>query len=82
MFRVCTGDKLVAGQPVEFDATDCLDRTGKCYVIVDNYEGRERNKVDDYLDSAAINNSHTSQQAVKPQKPASPPIDDDDIPVD
>jgi len=58
------------------------DRTGKCYVIVDNYEGRERNKVDDYLDSAAINNSHTSQHAVKPQKPASPPIDDDDIPVD
>jgi uncharacterized protein DUF669 len=81
-FRIASGETLVKGQSVEFNDTDCLDRTGKCYVIVDNYEGRERNKVDDYLDPAAINNSHTSQQAVKPQKPASPPIDDDDIPVD
>ena len=71
MFRLCTGDKLVKGQSVEFDATDCLDRTGKCSVIVDKYEGRERNKVGEYLDPAAVDNSRTSQQA------ASSPIDDD-----
>jgi hypothetical protein len=74
MFRVCTGDKLVAGQSVAFDATDCLDRTGKCYVILDKYEGRERNKVKEYLDPAEIKDS---QKPVKAQEPASPPIDDE-----
>ena len=79
-FRLCTGDKLVAGQSVEFDATDCLERTGKCHVIVDKYEGRERNKVGEYLEPAAAGNSQTPQQAANARKPASPPADDD-IPV-
>jgi hypothetical protein len=73
-FRIATGETLVKGQSVEFDATDCLDRTGKCYVIVDKYEGRERNKVGDYLDPAEIKDS---QKPVKAQEPASPPIDDE-----
>ena len=70
-----------AGQSVEFDATDCLDRTGKCSVIVDKFEGRERNKVGEYLDPAAIDNSQTPQQTANARKPASPPAADDDIPV-
>ena len=59
MFRVCTGDTAHSGQSVEFNAEDCLDRTGKCYVIIDKYEGRERNKVNEYLDPAAIDNSQS-----------------------
>ena len=60
MFRVCTGDKVVKGQSVEFDATDCLDRTGKCYVIVDKYEGRERNKVSQPVFARYLNTSEST----------------------
>jgi hypothetical protein len=75
MFRVCTGDKLVAGQSVEFNAEDCLDRTGKCYVIVDKYEGRERNRVKEYLDRDAIDKPAVPQQTVSARKPQ--PVDDE-----
>jgi hypothetical protein len=75
MFRVCTGDKLVAGQSVEFNAEDCLDRTGKCYVIVDKYEGRERNRVKEYLDRDAIDKPAVPQQTVSARKPQ--PADDE-----
>jgi Protein of unknown function (DUF669) len=75
MFRVCTGDKLVAGQSVEFNAEDCLDRTGKCYVIVDKYEGRERNRVKEYLDRDAIDKPALPQQTVSARKPQ--PVDDE-----
>jgi hypothetical protein len=77
LFRIATGETLVKGQSVEFDATDCLDRTGKCSLIVDEYEGRVRNKVGEYLDPAAIDNSQTPQQTANARKPASPPADDD-----
>jgi hypothetical protein len=48
-FRVCTGEQLVAGQQINFEAEDCIDRKGRCHLIVDTYEGRTRNKVDAYL---------------------------------
>jgi hypothetical protein len=48
-FRLCTGDKLVEGQKVNFEAEDCIDRKGRCHLIVDTYEGRSRNKVAAYL---------------------------------
>jgi hypothetical protein len=48
-FRVSTGEKLVEGQKVNFEAEDCIGRRGKCHLYVDTYEGRTRNKVDAYL---------------------------------
>jgi hypothetical protein len=48
-FRHSTGDKLVDGEQVTFEAEDCIDRKGRCRLIVDVYEGRSRNKVDEYL---------------------------------
>lgn len=48
-FRVSTGEKLVEGQKVTFEAEDCLDRRGRCHLYLDTYEGRTRNKVDTYL---------------------------------
>jgi hypothetical protein len=48
-FRICTGDELVEGQKVNFEAEDCIDRKGRCHLYVDTYEGRSRNKVDAYL---------------------------------
>ena len=51
-FRVSTGEKLIEGQKVNFEAEDCIDRKGRCHVCVDTYEGRTRNKVAAYLPPA------------------------------
>ena len=48
-FRVCTGEKLVEGQKVNFEAEDCLDRKGRCFLKTTTYEGRTRNEIDQYL---------------------------------
>jgi Protein of unknown function (DUF669) len=48
-FRECTGEKLVPGQRVVFNADDCIDRRGRVALKIDVYEGRSRNKVDYYI---------------------------------
>ena len=48
-FRFCTGEKLVEGQRVNFEAEDCIGRKGRCHLCVDTYEGKTRNKVSAYL---------------------------------
>ena len=55
-------------------------------MIVEKYEGRERNKVGEYLDPAAIKDSQSPQHAVKPQPAAKPAVSatspaDDEIPI-
>lgn len=52
-FRVSTGEKLVPGQKVNFEAEDCIDRRGRCHLFVDVYEGKSRNKVEAYLPPAS-----------------------------
>jgi non-homologous end joining protein Ku len=52
-FRIATGETLIKGQKASFEAEDCLDRTGKVLLKIEKYEGRERNKVEEYLDPAA-----------------------------
>lgn len=48
-FREATGEKLVQGQRVIFGEDDCLDRRGRLVVMIDNYQGKTRNKVDFYV---------------------------------
>lgn len=48
-FRICTGEKLVEGQVVNFEAEDCLDRKGRCILKSSTFEGRTRNEVESYL---------------------------------
>lgn len=48
-FRECTGEKLAPGQPVVFNADDCIDRRGHVALKIEVYEGRSRNKVDYYI---------------------------------
>jgi hypothetical protein len=48
-FLSATGEKLVEGQEFTLEAEDCIGRKGRCHLIVDNYQGEARNKVDDYL---------------------------------
>jgi hypothetical protein len=85
-FRLCTGDKLVKGQSVDFAAEDCIDRAGKAYVVVEKYEGRERNKVKEYLDPDAIDVPAPKQPVQKPSQPApasarKPSPADDELPM-
>lgn len=49
LFRECTGEKLVPGQRVVFNADDCIDRKGRVVLMIDVYQGRSRNKVDHYV---------------------------------
>jgi hypothetical protein len=48
-YREATGEKLVPGKEVAFEAEDCIDRHGRLIVTIDNYQGRERNKVSYYV---------------------------------
>jgi hypothetical protein len=49
-FRRCTGEKLVEGQKVSFEAEDCADRKGRCRLKSSSYDGRTRNEVESYLE--------------------------------
>jgi hypothetical protein len=71
-FRIATGEKLVEGQTVSFEAEDCVDRKGKCWLTVEKYEGRDRNKVREYVDPESEKKPPPAS-AVKtaPAKPAS-----------
>jgi hypothetical protein len=48
-FRECTGEKLIPGAKVLFEADDCIDRKGRVHLIIDSYNGRSQNKVGEYL---------------------------------
>jgi hypothetical protein len=76
-FRICTGDKLVAGQEVEFNAEDCLDRTGKAFVTIERFEGRERNKVKEYIAPDEID----KPAPAKTRKSQKPVLADDELPL-
>jgi hypothetical protein len=60
-FRQCTGDTPVEGEQVDFRAEDCIDRKGRCHLIVDTYEGRSRNKVHAYLPPATASQQKISR---------------------
>ena len=74
-FRICTGEKLVEGQKVNFEAEDCIDRKGRCHLCIDTYEGKTRNKVNAYLPPPS---GGSKPSLVKP-KPGEDPRDDLDF---
>jgi hypothetical protein len=88
-FRIATGEQLVQGQTADFQAEDCLDRAGRVSLTVEKYEGRNRNKVEEYLAPSPATSSATT-----PKSPNAPelsleqefraakgvPDDEDDIP--
>jgi len=52
-FRIATGEKLgKPGSDASLEADDCIQRKGLVAINVETWEGRERNKVNEYLDSA------------------------------
>jgi hypothetical protein len=52
-YREATGEKLVPGKEVTFDAEDCVGREGYLAVAVENWQGRERNKSAYYVTDPA-----------------------------
>jgi Protein of unknown function (DUF669) len=78
-FRIATGETgLVKGQPATFEDSDCIDRTGKARIGIEIYQGREKNKIESYIDPA-------KETAEKPPKKVDPPslekeFGDDEIP--
>jgi Protein of unknown function (DUF669) len=77
-FRIATGEKLVEGQTAAFEPEDCLDRTGKLWLTIEKFEGRNRNKVGEYIDLAGEKNP---PPAAPPAKKDPPLFADDDIPM-
>jgi hypothetical protein len=87
-FRASSGEKVVAG-PTNFDAVDALDRQGKCLLEIEEYDGRDRNRIKDYIDpksekkppakpsTAALPKAEKSIEQEFREKGA----DDDDIPM-
>ena len=48
-FRQATGETLIPGQVVVFNADDAIDRKGRVILTVNTFNGRDRNKVDKYV---------------------------------
>jgi hypothetical protein len=74
-FRESTGEKLIPGQQVVFNADDCLDRKGHVILTVDTYQGRSRNKVAEYIvppKSATQSSPATTKQVTKPAPDGEP----------
>ena len=49
-FRKATGEKITQGQKVNFEAEDCIDRTGRLALETTVYNGKPRNEVDYYVE--------------------------------
>jgi uncharacterized protein DUF669 len=68
-FRVATGEKLVPGQTVSLEPEDCVDREGKVFLTVEKFEGRERNKVQEYLAAEKLPPAQASSQTSVRENP-------------
>jgi hypothetical protein len=53
-FRISSGEKLESDQSCMFESDDCIDRQGWLTLGVDEYEGRRKNVVTGYIDSALL----------------------------
>ena len=78
-FRAATGEEVTPEDDVEIVADDLIGRTGTARLIVEEYNGKKRNKVAAWLASKA-----GRMPAMSAAKPATQPqpksIEDDDIP--
>ena len=80
-FRVATGEKLVEGQTVSLDSGDCIDRTGKLWLKIEKYEGREHNKVGEYIDPASEKPPPAKKETLAEELRRKGADSDDDIPI-
>ena len=81
---------LLQVKPLASKAEDYLERIGKLWLAVESFQGRNRNKVGEYLDPNAENPPPTAPPPQKEPrsleeefkaKGADPDVDEDDIPM-
>jgi hypothetical protein len=65
-FRLATGETLVAGQKVVFNAVDCVDRKGRAVLKVETWQSKSRNKIDYYVVPGQSSGSSGSTTSVPP----------------
>jgi len=73
-FRAATGENVTPDQDVEIRGDDLIGRTGRARLIVEEFNGRKRNKVAAWLAPKPANAALTSAN------PNPKPKDDDNIP--
>jgi hypothetical protein len=56
-FQAAIGDQVAYGQEIEVNAYDLVGATGRCHIIIDQYQGNERNKVGKYLPATVLTGS-------------------------
>ena len=49
-FRVSVGELVLPDEMVELNPSDCLDKTGWAHIVVDEYQGKKKNKVGSFLE--------------------------------
>jgi hypothetical protein len=80
-FRAATGEEVTPEDDVEIIADDLIGRTGNVRLIVEEYNGKKRNKVAAWLTRKAGRMPAKSTAAAKPAaQPQSQSDEDDNIP--
>jgi hypothetical protein len=65
-FRAAIGEQVKIREEVDINPDDFVGKTGRCFLYIDEYEGRRKNKVADYVVPLA-------GPQPSPGKPSSPP---------
>ena len=73
-FRESTGEQVTPDEEVEINADDLIGRTGYARLVIEEYDGRQRNKVAAWLSKPAS----TPEITINPAPASSD--DDDNIP--
>jgi hypothetical protein len=80
-FRAATGEEVTPEDDVEIIADDLIGRTGTVRLIVEEYNGKKRNKVASWLTRKAGHMPAKSAAAAKPAaQPQAQSDEDDNIP--
>ncbi len=79
-FRAATGEEVTPEDDVEITADDLIGRTGTARLIVEEYNGKKRNKVAAWLTRKAGRTPAKATPSAKPAAQSQPNDTDDDIP--
>jgi hypothetical protein len=52
-YRRSYGDPVLPGELVEINPSDLIGKTGKCTVVIETWNGKQRNKIGSYLEPEA-----------------------------
>jgi hypothetical protein len=79
-FRAATGEEVTPEDDVEITADDLIGRTGTTRLIVEEYNGKKRNKVAAWLTQRTGSKPAATPAATPPTKPQPQSDEDDNIP--